>query len=264
MTLASCLVLTKLAYADPEPRVFGQNRYDTNIEVVRDIFGNSKDTVVVTSGQKFPDALSAYNFAKVMTAPIILMDSPSDSTFAFLDELGVEYVYIVGGPNTVSEELENQLKKKYLVSRTFGKDRYETSLAVYHLTCELFYSTFPVRVTGEHFQEPLIATTYASNFNLPILLDKAVPRYALDVGDDHIIAQDDLTGFNDSVMNFTEGDDYVLAQIKSFPDSLSAVNYSLKDGYKIFLVDSIAIHYPYSVIVGGPNTLKFDNETILY
>ena len=53
-------------------RIKGNNRYDTSIEISKHAFSKS-DKVVVVSGEKFADALTAGNFAD--QAPILLTET---------------------------------------------------------------------------------------------------------------------------------------------------------------------------------------------
>lgn len=258
LVLLGTMVLPSVVSADSGSRLFGSNRYATNYAVVDDVM-ESAEIVVLASGQKFPDALSAYNFSKVMDAPIILMDKTSDYTYDLLDKLGTKDILMVGGPNTLSPEFEAELSKHYQVTRVFGEDRYETSEFSYELTKEFFNEDpVPIITTGEYFQEPLIATTFASYLNEPLLLRRGVPRYSLQYGDGVLMASN-ISDYNDEVLDMTEGEDYVLAQVESFPDTLSAVNYILWEGFKIKLVPSVKATDDYTRIVGGPNTLKMED-----
>ena len=57
-------------------RIKGNNRYDTSIEISKHAFSKS-DKVVVVSGEKFADALTAGNFAN--QAPILLTEKKGAS-----------------------------------------------------------------------------------------------------------------------------------------------------------------------------------------
>lgn len=58
-------------------RIKGNNRYDTSIEISKHAFSKS-DKVVVVSGEKFADALTAGNFAD--QAPILLTEKAGASS----------------------------------------------------------------------------------------------------------------------------------------------------------------------------------------
>ncbi|MFR2832327.1 MAG: cell wall-binding repeat-containing protein, partial [Finegoldia magna] len=111
-------------------RIKGNNRYDTSIEISKHAFSKS-DKVVVVSGEKFADALTAGNFAN--QAPILLTEKAGASSDLQkeIDRLGAKEIIIIGGKGSVSESVEKTLKlqgKK--ITRISGNDRYETSTKV--------------------------------------------------------------------------------------------------------------------------------------
>ena len=112
----------------------GDDRYKTAIEVSKSAFinGSTKEAVLI-SGSAISDALSATPFAYSKNAPILLTEKNSLNlnTKAELKRLGVNKVYVVGGTNSVSDNVINQLKSNNItVERISGNDRYETSLKV--------------------------------------------------------------------------------------------------------------------------------------
>lgn len=58
-------------------RLAGDTRYQTMGRIVSTAFPRHSDTVVVASGDNFPDALSASSLAGGLNAPIILTPRPS-------------------------------------------------------------------------------------------------------------------------------------------------------------------------------------------
>ena len=74
-TLLFCLTAaTRPAYADIEKtvtRLGGDNRYQTMAKIVSTGFTTS-DSVVVATGQNFPDALSASALAGALDCPVVL------------------------------------------------------------------------------------------------------------------------------------------------------------------------------------------------
>lgn len=258
LAFAGSMVLTSMASANQGARLSGENRYGTNATVVESLAARSS-LVVLTSGKNFPDALSAYNLSKKHKAPIVLMDGSHDSTFSTIKKLAAKEVLIVGGPATISQGLENSLKGSFKVRRIYGANRYETNAKVYEETKDYFGQTNPVvETTGEHFQEPLIASAYASANNQALVLSKNMGRYAMKTGKKGTISGNNISDFNKKVMDKTAGSAVVMAQVNSFPDSLSSVNYSSLARYKINLVSSIKPGDAYSLIVGGPNTLRIE------
>lgn len=127
---------TGLPIAD---RLSSGNRYGTAAEVSREAFPNPSavDSVVVAMGEDFPDSLSAAPFAAKLGGPLLLVQPravPAD-TVAELKRLSPERIYIVGGSGVVSDSVARTLEgyasaSADKVTRLFGDNRFETSLAV--------------------------------------------------------------------------------------------------------------------------------------
>lgn len=115
-------------------RVWGADRYATAIAASRSTFADgSARTVVLASGDSFPDALSASGLAGAFGSPVLLtMRTRLPSGVAEeLRRLGADAVVIVGGPAAVAPEVEAACRALGLaVERIPGRDRYETAAAV--------------------------------------------------------------------------------------------------------------------------------------
>lgn len=97
-------------------RIAGANRYETS-EKIAEEFGKS-DVVVLASGTNFADALAAAPLAKKMNAPIVLVkkDSLSENAKKLVKE--AKKVYVVGGENTISNKLVDEIKTKDAADNT--------------------------------------------------------------------------------------------------------------------------------------------------
>ena len=120
-------------------RIGGSDRYETAILIARATIAKARadkrtvDTVFVTTGANFPDALAASPISAKTARPVILTrtSSMAGATQASLRALGVRNVVILGGTSSVSSRVEGQLKKaRYRVTRLSGTSRYATSVAV--------------------------------------------------------------------------------------------------------------------------------------
>lgn len=91
-------------------RIAGANRYETS-EKIAEEFGKS-DVVVLASGTNFADALAAAPLAKKMNAPIVLVkkDSLSENAKKLVKE--AKKVYVIGGENTISNKVVDEIKGK--------------------------------------------------------------------------------------------------------------------------------------------------------
>ena len=110
----------------------GDDRYKTATAISNEGWASAKEVVIVNSS-KVADALSATPFATQKDAPILLSkkDTLGEDTKAELTRLKAEKVYIIGGENSVSQKVVEELKAmKIAVDRIKGEDRYDTSLEV--------------------------------------------------------------------------------------------------------------------------------------
>ncbi|MBQ7247004.1 MAG: cell wall-binding repeat-containing protein [Lachnospiraceae bacterium] len=139
------------ASADAMETVFGDNclirssgktRYQTSIknaDLLCNAVGEEQfDAIIVSCGEKYPDALAGSYLAAIKKAPIIIVSSnPGDSSLN--DASGYIYsklknggtVYILGGTGAVPSSLESIVlfsRPDASVSRLAGADRYETNL----------------------------------------------------------------------------------------------------------------------------------------
>ena len=82
-------------------RFSGQDRYETAILVASYTYPDSKE-VFVASGETFPDALVIGPVCARRKAPILLSKStPVKSTDDYIEKSKIEYLYIIGGTNTI-------------------------------------------------------------------------------------------------------------------------------------------------------------------
>ncbi|OXZ29672.1 hypothetical protein B9N51_00385 [Finegoldia magna] len=85
-------------------RFSGQDRYETAILVASYTYPESKE-VFVASGEVFPDALVIGPVCARRKAPILLSKStPVKVTDDYIEKSKIEYLYIIGGTNTIYAE----------------------------------------------------------------------------------------------------------------------------------------------------------------
>ncbi len=168
---------TTLSFAttDAVVRAMGDTRYDTAVAVSQQTF-ESAPAVVLATGEKFPDALSASALAGAVTGPVLLT-KPTTLLTQVRDEivrLGATKVYVVGGAGAISEAVKNAVDALpgVDVERVAGADRYETAAAVARkvqaLTGGPVQSVFLVR--GDDFADGVAASPYAYETRFPVLL----------------------------------------------------------------------------------------------
>ena len=121
-------------------KLIGADRYATAIKVSKETFKDeAADSVVIVGGASVIDGLSAAPLASAKKAPILLAGKKGLSADTLNEiervcgKLYNKTVYIVGGQDSVTKDVEKQLKDKFpsvVVNRMAGSDRYDTSLKI--------------------------------------------------------------------------------------------------------------------------------------
>ncbi|GAC1541410.1 MAG: hypothetical protein NVS3B12_28950 [Acidimicrobiales bacterium] len=113
-------------------RVAGADRYDTAAMIATTTFTQST-TVVIATGQTYPDALAGNGLAGSLGAPILLTQQSSvpAPTMSALQRLAAKNVTLLGGTAAISSSVESQLQSSgYSVTRIAGATRYDTAKAI--------------------------------------------------------------------------------------------------------------------------------------
>ncbi len=161
-------------------RLAGNNRYDTNIEVLKEA-GVTNEKFLIASGMDYADALSA----SAVGLPILLVAGKGKSLTpnqkAYLNSLKdvkvekgaapLSQAYIIGGTGAVSAGISKQAQEIFAgVSRVYGSNRYETSVKV----AEKFFSKkAPTTVAiayGMNYPDGLCGGPLALAYNCPLIL----------------------------------------------------------------------------------------------
>ncbi|WP_315168892.1 cell wall-binding repeat-containing protein [Metaclostridioides mangenotii] len=140
----------------------GANREATAIEVSKDLYADdAAKNVVLVSGYSIADGLTATPFAKTKTAPILLTGKDKISKDV-MDEIKRVMkdggtVYLVGGTNSLSADIETQLDNKFInFERIAGTNRMDTSLKIAQSMVKEKDAT-----TFKNFDELYVAGGYA-------------------------------------------------------------------------------------------------------
>lgn len=130
--------------------ISGSDRYSTAVKISQSGWSQS-DTVILTNANAVADSLSVAPLASKLRVPVLLTqsDSLNEATMAELSRLGAKKVLIIGGQDSISMGLEDNLKTSSLdVERIEGASREETSLNIAKklkkLTSEKFQVAFLV------------------------------------------------------------------------------------------------------------------------
>lgn len=113
-------------------RLSGLDRYETANAIFDYLkyLGADNTNVILSSGENYPDALSAGNISTVNFTPILLTkkDAISENTRSRISSNEIKKVIIVGGNSSISDMATNGVNKD--IVRLSGLDRYETSVKV--------------------------------------------------------------------------------------------------------------------------------------
>ena len=155
-------------------RIAGSTRYATAAAIVEEGFGDgSCDTVVVASGEGFPDALAASALAGACKAPVILTKgaSLSPEAKAQIERVGAKNAYLIGGTKVLTRQVKTDLEDLGLsVTRISGSTRQETSTAVARWVDRFSRMQTIVIAYGQNFPDALSMGSYSYATKSPIIL----------------------------------------------------------------------------------------------
>eukprot|EP00130_Batrachochytrium_dendrobatidis_P008490 XP_006683365.1 hypothetical protein BATDEDRAFT_93128 [Batrachochytrium dendrobatidis JAM81] len=155
-------------------RIAGYSRYDTAIEVSRDGW-NSADTVILTRGDNFADALAGVPLASKLDAPVLLTHSNKlyAPTLREIKRLRASNVIILGGEVAIKKAVVTELEKEGInVRRISGHSRTDTA-ALIASEVSPKGSEKIVIANGYDFPDALSIASYAANEGIPILLTES-------------------------------------------------------------------------------------------
>ena len=192
-------------------RIDGGDRIETAINISKKNYDRAK-TVIVVRHDLFPDSMTASVLAKLKDAPILL--NPTDKLDSRVGDeikrLGAQEVIIVGGQNSVSEKVREELKAYDAdknVERIAGADRYGTSEMVAKRVVGITgKKNTGVVASGQVFPDALSVGTFASREGYPILLVKkdSVPSQIQNAIKDLDINKTYIAGGTNTISKSTE------------------------------------------------------------
>ncbi len=183
------LSMGSLAFAaDPVAiPVQGPDRYQTAVQASMK-FGTAS-TVVIATGELFPDALGGAALAGAVDGPILLTRSSSvpAEVLAEITRLGASKIYVLGSTAAVSAAAFNQLDAKIAGTpvRLGGADRYATASLVAAETIRLLGSGYQggaFLATGLNFPDALAASPLMYAKGMPLILSNANGGFSVPAG----------------------------------------------------------------------------------
>ena len=96
-------------------RFQGSNRYETSVDVAEGYYNCLQmevDTIILVSGENYPDALASSGISGIKDAPVILTEKENlpKSVGEYIKRKDIKNIIIVGGENSISSNIENNLK----------------------------------------------------------------------------------------------------------------------------------------------------------
>ena len=192
-------------------RIDGRDRIETAINISKKNYDKAKSVIVVRH-DLFPDSMTASVLAKLKDAPILLNPTAKlDSRVGDeIKRLGAQEVIIVGGQDSVSEKVREDLKvydADKNVERIAGTDRYGTSEMVAKRVVGITgKKNTGVVASGQVFPDALSVGTFASRDGYPILLVKkdSVPSQIQNAIKDLDINKTYIAGGTNTISKSTE------------------------------------------------------------
>jgi len=159
-------------------RLGGADRYGT-AEAIAEASFPVAPTVVLASGDSFPDGLSAGYLAGRLHSPVLTTsaDGLSPAAATAIEKLGSKAVDIVGGADALSPSVDAQLRAKGLtVERIAGLTRYQTAAAAAEVFPKSFVGSLgnggptAIVATGTNFADALSGAPMSYSASFPLLL----------------------------------------------------------------------------------------------
>ncbi len=177
-------------------RIEGKDRYETAAKVAReaDKKGYIRSYAFIVNGFATADSLVVAPAAFRDNAVILQVakNSIPKATKEALKDLNINKVYIIGGTAVVSQTVERELEKSYIVKRYRGADRYETSV----LVAEGLFPGVDQMVLAGGPDAHLVDSIGACMFGKPILYVKKneIPRVV------EYYLEDTITAYSDPLI----------------------------------------------------------------
>jgi C1A family cysteine protease/putative cell wall-binding protein len=160
-------------------RIQGDDRYRTMQASAGMTFPGTCSTVVVASGENWPDALAASVLAGVLECPVVLTgnDTMNTQTHDTVKLLHPANAIIAGGSDAVSDKVRDGLLNLGIasgnVTRIEGADRVETAERIEKKAMENSSADTCIIASGNSYPDALSISAYAYEHKMPILLTEA-------------------------------------------------------------------------------------------
>lgn len=130
------------------------------------------DATVLVSQRDMPDGLSASGLIGAANANLVPVYTRHGSSGVVRDYILTKDVYIIGGEQVITKELENKLKREgHNVTRLAGRDRYQTSYRVAEEVARLTGVDSVAIVNGKNGEADAVSIASAAIKNkMPVIV----------------------------------------------------------------------------------------------
>lgn len=180
-------------YTPLEPRIGGTNRYDTAVRIAKVGWPTTAGTVLLASGERWPDALAAAPLSRKLDAPLLL--APSGALPAEVANeiaaLKPTHLIVLGGTSAVATGTATAAASAAKLSasavrRVGGADRYETARLIAEQVGTASHAV--TVVSGEGFADAVSAASFSARSGTPVLL---TARSALSTATERFVTDHD-------------------------------------------------------------------------
>lgn len=165
-------------------QIIGKDRYET-ASLLADKLGNYDTVILVNSDKTMADGLSAASLAGKLNAPIlpVKQNKIPDSVMQRIEK--AKNVYIIGGTEAISKDLENKLSDKK-ITRIGGETRFETSQKIAEMMGNYTEAYIVNGLTGE--ADAMSISSVAAKKGAPIIVtDGKKSDYVKKSGTDYTV-----------------------------------------------------------------------------
>jgi putative cell wall-binding protein len=147
-------------------RLAGDNRFGTNLEILKEAGVSAGEEILVCIGDNFADSLSVSSTGKAIL--LVKKGGLTAEQKEYLSGLGGNSFTILGGPGVITEAVEEELKAYGDVDRVYGASRYETSTMI----AERYFPNAEAMVIaiGTNFPDGLSVGSLAYALHAPLVL----------------------------------------------------------------------------------------------
>ncbi len=189
-------------------RLSGDSRFSTAVKISSENFKSAKNAVIVNA-YNFPDALAGVSYASAIDGPILFAskDSIDRETIDELRRLGVSQVTIIGGVNSVSANVVEQIAGIGVkIQRISSSSRYSTALEIAGKLRQLKSYDKAIIVNAFSHPDALSAGAYSGKMGYPIIYTdpSGIGAYTIKIMQNRGVKEFIIVGGNKSVSSNVE------------------------------------------------------------